>query len=169
MEQNFAASLKELLKSEGGNDDDPLDHGGRTSRGITQSEYNHWRKMNGKPTKDVWTASDAEVKQIYYDDYWLPHGPDFPKGLDYLFFDMAVNAGPSRAMKLLQRTLGTKEDGIWGPNTNRALLAANPKQLVKDYTVVKKAWYKSLKQKRFINGWINRANDVQAAALKMLA
>lgn len=31
--------------------------------------------------------------------------------------DMAVNGGPATAVKLLQRALAIKDDGLWGPNT----------------------------------------------------
>ena len=39
----FPTSVALTLVSEGGNDDDPRDPGGRTSRGITQNEWNNWR------------------------------------------------------------------------------------------------------------------------------
>jgi len=47
MEANFAKALAWLRTSEGGNDDDPDDSGGRTSRGITQREYNAYCEMAG--------------------------------------------------------------------------------------------------------------------------
>src|SRR5258705_8638798 len=68
--KNFDACLKPLLEHEGGNDDDPQDPGGRTSRGIIQSEYDRYRARKGKPKRDVWTADDAEVDEIYQTEYW---------------------------------------------------------------------------------------------------
>ena len=112
---NFPASLKLVLQSEGGNDDDPADHGGRTSRGIIQREYDAWRQGRSLPTRDVWTATDDEIASIYHDEYWAPFCDDMPTGVDYLYFDMAVNAGPHRAAVMLQRALGLTDDGRIGP------------------------------------------------------
>jgi hypothetical protein len=108
---NFKASLALVLQSEGGNDDDPADHGGRTSRGITQREFDAWRAENKNPLMDVWSASQADINAIYREEYWDPFCDGLPKGLDYLYFDMAVNAGPNRAAILLQRALKVTDDG----------------------------------------------------------
>ena len=83
MESNFKASLDLVLKSEGGNDDDPADHGGRTSRGITQREYDAWRREHHLLTQDVWKASTLDVETIYHNEYWDPWGDILSIGLDY--------------------------------------------------------------------------------------
>lgn len=165
---NFSASLAFVLKDEGGNDDDPQDHGGRTSRGITQREYDKWRTGQGLDMADVWDASDTEIDCIYHDDYWVPFGDRFPTGIDYLFFDMAVNAGPRRAAVLLQRALGVVDDGKIGPKTLAAVNSEEPGTLVISYTDAKRSFYHSLNQPRFIKGWLNRCDHVQTNALKML-
>ncbi len=166
--QNFQASLALLLKSEGGNDDDPADHGGRTSRGVTQREYDKWRSAQGLPTRDVWQADDSEISTIYHDEYWQPYCDGMVAGLDYLYFDMAVKAGPHRAAVLLQRALGVADDGKIGSKTLAALSAADQKKLVITYTEKKRDFYTSLNQPRFIKGWLNRCDHVQAAAIQML-
>jgi lysozyme family protein len=165
---NFSRSLAFVLKNEGGNDDDPADNGGRTSRGITQREYDAWRHECGLPPKDVWTASDMEVRSIYHDEYWEPLCDDFPKGIDYLYFDMAVNAGPHRAAVLLQRALGVADDGRIGPVTRQAIGKADPRQLIAKYSDAKRAFYQSLHQPRFLKGWLNRTNDVERNANDLL-
>src|SRR5580765_7187184 len=146
MKDNFAASLKAVLQDEGGNDDDPSDHGGRTSRGITQREYTAWRALKGQAPVDVWSATDEEVAAIYHDEYWNPFCDGFPIGIDYLYFDMAVNAGPRRAAIMLQRALGVADDGRIGPITRLAVSKADPKKLIADYTNAKRAFYISLHQ-----------------------
>lgn len=165
---NFDKSLAFLLKDEGGNDDDPADHGGRTSRGITQREYTAWLAEQGLPDKDVWTATDAEISEIYHDEYWNPYCDNFPTGIDYLYFDMAVNAGPNRAAVLLQRALGVTDDGRIGPVTREAIANADPAKLIADYTQSKRNFYLSLHQPRFTKGWLNRCNNVQANAQTMI-
>ncbi len=168
MQANFQASLKAVLQDEGGNDDDPADHGGRTSRGITQREYDAWRKLKAQPTHDVWAATDTEISAIYHDEYWNPFCDGFPIGVDYLYFDMAVNAGPSRAAILLQRALGVAADGRIGPITRLAVTKADPRKLVTDYSTAKRAFYISLHQPKFTKGWLNRCDHVQKIAMAMI-
>jgi len=171
MISNFPAALKLVLQDEGGNDDDPADHGGRTSRGITQREYDAWRQLHGhggEPAADVWAASQDEITAIYHDEYWEPYCDSFPVGVDYLYFDMAVNAGPHRAAVLLQRALGVADDGRIGPITKLSASKADPKQLITNYTNSKRAFYISLHQPKFSKGWLNRCDHVQKSAMAML-
>jgi lysozyme family protein len=159
--------LKFVLLDEGGNDDDPADHGGRTSRGITQKEYNAWRSEQQLVTRDVWTATDAEISKIYHDEYWEPQCDRFPVGIDYLYFDMAVNAGPHRAAVLLQQALGIVDDGRIGPITRQSIKMTNPRSLIDKYTQKKRDFYISLHQPRFTKGWLNRCDHVRNNAMKM--
>lgn len=168
MIDNFKKSLSFLLRDEGGNDDDPEDHGGRTSRGITQREYDAWRDEQALPLKDVWQATNDEVENIYHDEYWLPLCDTLPDGIDYLYFDMAVNAGPHRATILLQRALGVSADGRIGPVTRREIVLADPSELVRHYTEQKRKFYISLHQPRFLRGWLNRCDHVAANAATMI-
>lgn len=166
--ESWPRSLALLLKSEGGNDDDPADHGGRTSRGVTQREYDAWRKLQGNPSRDVWTATDNEIAQIYHSEYWLPLGDLLPVGIDYLYFDMAVNAGPFRAAVLLQRALGVTADGRIGPVTRQAITTADPEALITAFSNAKADFYRSLHQPKFLKGWLNRVAEVQRNAIKMV-
>lgn len=165
---NFDKSLAFVLRDEGGNDDDPADHGGRTSRGITQREYDAIRKEAGLATQDVWTASDAEIATIYHDEYWMPECDGVPTPIDYIYFDMKVNAGPYRATVLLQRALGVVDDGRFGPVTRQAISTADPVNLIAAYTAAKRNFYISLHQPKFTNGWLNRCNNVQSNAMTMI-
>ena len=168
MKENFEKALAFVLKDEGGNDDDPADHGGRTSRGITQREYTAWLNEEHLPAADVWSAPQADIDEIYQTEYWDPSCDRFPSGIDYLYFDMAVNAGPHRAAVLLQRALGVVDDGRIGPLTRQAVGVADPVKLIADYTQAKRNFYVSLHQPRFTKGWLNRCNNVQANATSML-
>lgn len=165
---NFQRSLALLLKDEGGNDDDPADHGGRTSRGVTQREYDAYRRMSGETPQDVWIASDLEIADIYHDHYWHPWCDQLPIGIDYLYFDLAVNAGPYRATKILQRAIGVTDDGIFGPITLESAIKVNPKLLIAAYSDAKRNFYRSLHQPRFIKGWLNRVAHVETNANAML-
>ena len=164
---NWPASLAAVLKSEGGNDDDPADHGGRTSRGITQREYDAWRRLKGLPTLDVWLAPQADIEAIYHDEYWAPYCDLLPVGADYLLFNMNVNAGPNRGAIILQRALGVTADGRIGSITKEAALKADPIALINAYSNESRAFYLSLRQPKFIKGWLNRVEFVKQTALAM--
>jgi len=168
MKENWDKAYAWVRENEGGNDDDPYDHGGRTSRGITQREYNAWRHENGKPPRDVWKADESEIETIYHEEYWEPLCDALPTAIDYMYFDMAVNAGPYRAAKLLQRALGVVEDGRIGPVTRQAIANANRGDLIRKYAAVKHDYYLSLHQPRYTRGWLNRNLDVENNALAML-
>lgn len=168
MQDNFATALKFLLVDEGQNDDDPADHGGRTSRGVTQREYDAWCRLSNHPLADVWTATDDEIATIYHDHYWRPWCDQLPAGVDYLYFDLCVNAGPNRATKILQRSIGIVDDGIFGPITLESAVKANPKLLIVNFSEAKRKFYRSLRQPRFLKGWLNRVDHVETNANAML-
>lgn len=166
---NWKASLAAVLKSEGGNDDDPDDHGGRTSRGITQREYDAWRRLKHQPMLDVWKAPQSDIEAVYHEEYWAPHCDSLPLGADYFYFNTAVLAGPTRAAILLQRALGVAADGRIGPLTREAIAAASPKSLIESYAAQSHAFYVSLHQPKFTKGWLNRVAFVRATALQMVS
>lgn len=159
---NFELSLKYVLVDEGGNDDDPRDHGGRTSRGITQREY------DTKYTGDVWQATDEQIKDIYRTQYWAPYCDDMPAGVDYVFFDMAVNAGRSRAVKTFQQALGVSVDGMMGLVTLDAIKQANPEDLIHKASEVRRNFYKNLAQfPIYGRGWLSRVDHCEKGAKAM--
>lgn len=166
---NFQASLNLVLQSEGGNDDDPSDHGGRTSRGITQREYAAWRKEKGKPKLDVWRAPQSDIVTIYHDEYWQPLCDTLPVGIDYIVFNNNVLDGPVRSTILLQRALGVTHDGRVGPITRAAIASADPKALIAKLSDESENFYRSLHQPKFLKGWLNRVASVQSNASKMVA
>ena len=165
--QNFQPSLALVLKAEGGDVDDPEDHGGRTSRGITQRTYDAYRRGEHQPLRDVFHASAEEVADIYHEMYWNPICDWLPVGVDYIHFDFEVNAGPHEAMKVLQQAVRTRADGVWGPQTREAVGAYPPATIISAYSQLKRIFYRGLHQPRFLTGWLNRSSAVQAAALHM--
>ena len=165
---NFQNSLKEVLKYEGGNDDDPDDHGGRTSRGITQREYSAWLAEYKRPNGDVWQAAQADIDQIYYDGYWMPLCNNLPIPMDFLYFNMSVNAGPHQATILLQRALNVSDDGRIGPVTRAAITKIEPKTFVLNFKTRCDSFYRNLGQSKFLRGWLNRDVEAQQVALAMI-
>lgn len=168
MLMNWKPSLAAVLASEGGNDDDPHDHGGRTSRGITQREYDAWRKERNEPTLDVWQAPQSDIEEIYHEEYWEPYCDQMAVGLDYCLFNTRVLAGPHVGAVLLQRALGVADDGRIGPITRMAASRAVPSEAVNRFAQVSRAFYISLHQPRFTRGWLNRVEFVRNTALRMI-
>ena len=167
---NFLPCLQLVLKSEGGNDDNPRDPGGRTSRGITQTEYDCYCEINLLPKNDVWSAPEMSITAIYLTSYWEPWCPKMPIGIDYVFFDMSVNTGQHEAIVMLQRALNVTADGHIGHVTLASLYKKDPKQLVTLISLEREAFYRSLRAFRYFGkGWLNRVKAVEADALAMIA
>jgi lysozyme family protein len=168
MDGNYSQCLALVLVSEGGNDDDPRDPGGRTSRGITQRELDAYRRSKGLSTQDVWQASTEEIADIYRIGYWEPWCAKLPGGLDYSYFDMAVNQGSHEATLLLQRALGVTADGRIGIVTLQAAVTANPLSTIVLIAQERRAFYRGLSTfKYFGRGWLDRVERVQVDSIKM--
>ncbi|BEV44429.1 glycoside hydrolase family 108 protein [Afipia carboxidovorans] len=164
----YPAAYRRLRTYEGGNDDDPQDPGGRTSRGIIQRVYDGYRANKGLPKRDVWLADEAEVAEIYRRQYWdAVRGDQLPAGVDMFVFDGAVNSGPKQSIKWLQRGLGgIVADGVIGEATMAALRANHDNDLlIGNMADQRMAFLRALKTfPRFGRGWTRRVNNVCAAA-----
>jgi lysozyme family protein len=94
---------------EGGLVDDPRDPGGLTKYGISQRAY---------PGEDIRNLTLERAKELYRRDYWSPiRGDQLPDALALCLFDMAVNSGPTQAVRTLQHAIDVPADGILGPGT----------------------------------------------------
>lgn len=141
----FNRALGFVLKWEGGFVDNPDDLGGRTNKGITQSTYNAYLRNKGLANKDVKLISDNEVKDIYYNNYWLAAGCDRMTDIfAAACFDTAVNMGVSRVDEFL-RAAGWQD-------LDKFLEARRNKY---------KEFAKYGNQKIFLQGWLNRLNALE--------
>jgi lysozyme family protein len=174
MKENWSAAFDHMLESEGGFVDDPLDRGGTTMLGVTQKTWEDWLKR--PVTKDEMRALTKEqVEPLYKTRYWdAIKGDQLPDGVDYLVFDFAVNAGPGRAAKFLQKAVGANPDGAIGPATLAAVAAKNPLEVIEMFSTVKSEFYHGLvesdaTQQRFLQGWLNRVASVKQHATELTA
>lgn len=161
MRATYAKALPLVLSHEGGFVNHPKDPGGATFRGVTQKVYNAYRKNKGLPIQSVKLITPAEIQDIYDNQYWkVVKGDKLPAGIDYAVFDYAVNSGPSKAVKDLQRCLGVGVDGVVGEKTLEALTveAMNDEEaLIVKYCEMRMKFLKGLKTwGTFGKGWKRR-------------
>lgn len=169
MKDNFERCFQRVLKSEGGYTDNPKDPGGATNLGVTKKA---WEEYVGHPVtkQDIKNLTVDVVRPFYKARYWDAIRCDgLPSGLDYSMFDMCVNAGPGRAVKLLQKCLNLVTDGAFGIKTMNAVAqyTGHPLEtLIQSYADARIAFYRSLPTfKTFGRGWVDRANKVASKAL----
>lgn len=163
----FRECLARVLKHEGGNDDDPRDPGGRTSRGITAARWAEWRQTHPGLPADVWEAPQVEVEAIYREKYWDILQCDYlPYGVDYAVFDFGVNSGPSRSAKFLQEIVGSEADGEIGPNTIAATKEHDEDEVINKLCDNRLYFLKGLSTwATFGRGWTTRVEDVRRDAI----
>ena len=175
---NWQKAFEQMLASEGGFTDDERDNGnslpdgrkGSTMLGVTQ--FNWERHLGHEVTHDhMRRLTPADVEPLYKKKYWdVVRADELPSGIDYLCFDMGVNAGPGRSIKLLQAAVGVPADGGFGPMTMAAVLAADPVKLIEDFSQAKEDFYRSLNDfSVYGTGWLNRVAAVKQKASSMVA
>jgi len=114
----FKDIILDVLVHEGGYVNDPDDPGGETMMGISKRAY---------PNLDISSLTKAAVIRIYKKDYWDKNLVEsLPDKLKHIYFDMCVNMGKSRAVKILQLTCNAKNcnlsvDGGLGPLTLKSI------------------------------------------------
>ena len=169
MIQNFEKSLDFLLESEGGFVNNPKDPGGMTNLGVTAAT---WAQYKGRATteKEMRNLKKSDVTPLYEKKYWdACKCDDLPSGIDYLVFDFAVNAGPGRAIKTLQKAIGVPEDGAIGPVTLQNIDVMEKSELITRFSDAKKEFYESLPTfPTFGKGWLARINTVRGNASTLL-
>lgn len=156
-----SVALKLVLAHEGGYVNHPKDPGGETNKGVTKAVYDAYRKRKGLARRSVREITATELSDIYTTGYWDKVDADaLPAGVDYMVFDFAVNSGPARAIKALQRQVGAGVDGIMGDQTITMVCAAvaeDEEKFIREYCEARLAWMKTLKTwKTFGTGWQRR-------------
>jgi lysozyme family protein len=168
MDRNFERALSAVLKHEGGYSNHPEDKGGPTNKGVTLANFRAFVKPGGT-VEDLKKLTVAQAGVVYRRHYWDEvMGNDLPDGVDYAVFDFAVNSGPSRAAKFLQKVVGVAEDGKIGPVTLKAAKAMDAPTLVNRLLDARMAWLQGLSNfPTFGRGWTSRVAGVRALALEL--
>lgn len=133
------------------------DSGGETKFGVAQKAH---------PELVVHNLTLLEAQQVYKKGYWDPVKGDYlhPMVAKYVF-DIGCGSGPNKAAKVLQQALGVTVDGAVGAMTIDAANKCDPKELVAKMRDIRINFYRSIvannpSQGIFLQGWLNRANDI---------
>ena len=154
----FDDIIEVVLEHEGGYVNDPQDPGGETNFGIAKRSH---------PDVDIKNLTKDGAKEIYYKDYWIKNRvPQMPEDLKHIYFDMCVNQGRGRAVKILQRAANAKGadlkvDGGLGPKTIGSLKNVELER-VRAYRI---KYYADLVTRKpdlekFYFGWFRRGLEV---------
>jgi len=81
---------------------------------------------------------------------------------------MGVNAGPGRAVKLLQQSIGCVPDGVIGPTTRGLICDSNTATLITKFSETRREYYRALKTfPIFGKGWLARVDKEELESLNM--
>jgi lysozyme family protein len=184
-----AAMARDIVRREGGFVDDPADLGGATQHGVS---LRYARRLgldldhDGDTDKDdIRLVTPDQAAELYVRDFFEEPGLDqLPEPLQACLFDFAVNAGPARAIMCLQDVLSEvayaapdlgliplAADGRIGPKTRESCRRAHGAMgpwLVNAIVEARIAYYRQLAKadparKKFLAGWVNRANEFRLA------
>lgn len=117
---SFERAVNFTLGEEGGYQCEPSDAGNWTKAGrkgeLKGTKYGI--SALSFPSLDIKNLTVEQAKDIYRKGYWdKVEGDKLSPPLAVAVFDTAVNMGVATAVRLLQRAIGCKQDGILGPIT----------------------------------------------------
>lgn len=156
--------------SKGGFVNDPDDKGGATCIGVTLGTFQTYmakkgvRAVTASELKSISYESWLEILKKMYWDRW--HADDIKsQSVAEVVVDFVWASG-KWGIIIPQRMLGVTDDGIVGVMTLDALNRKDPKEffdaLIQErISFVEDIVKKTPSQKKFLNGWKNRINDLK--------
>ena len=176
---NIDALIDRLLVREGGFVNHPNDKGGPTNYGITIKTLSNYLGRFAN-IDDVKSLSQDTAREIYKNNYYYSPGINkLPVEIQEFIFDCAVNHGPSRAIKFVQRVCNQAGvlptlvvDGALGDKSVKAARWAQNEmhQVFLEALIEERAnFYKLIvannpSQEVFIKGWLNRLDEFRQGA-----
>jgi lysozyme family protein len=162
------ALIDRIIQREGGFVDNPNDRGGATKYGITIGTLRDWR-CAPVGRADIETLTVGEARLIYRTNYFTASGfdqiPD-PQLQEFLF-DFAVNSGVAAATRALQRSIGVRDDGAFGPASLAALKAITNwgmlfyRMKCERYELLLRFIGSDAQEAVFATGWSNRLDQFE--------
>ena len=159
-----------IKKWEGGFVNDPTDRGGATNKGVTIATFEAYCKAKSLPRPNVERLkrmTDGEWLDILKTMFWDRWQADKIKSqkLANILVDWVWGSGVY-GIKIPQRILGVRQDGIVGDETLKALNAQDPDKLFQTIYDARKKYLNDITisrptNKRFLRGWLNRLEDIR--------
>ena len=152
----FDDAFDALIGNEGGYSNNPADPGGETMWGITARVARAWGY-----TGPMIVLPRETAKLIAHEKYWVPaHCDELPDTMRFEVFDTAYNAGVYEAIAMLQKSLGTTVDGVFGPITAGLLAQVDAEAMRRKFTANRLRFYAALPTwLTFSKGWVLRVAD----------
>ena len=142
-----------MLQNEGGYSNDSRDKGGKTKWGISQRAH---------PSVDIENLTATEAEMIYLKEYWNPLYIKIEERLSTRLFDVGVNIGVKKAIRILQNALNLyfdadlKTDGQFGSNTLKSIKENDQKSIYSMFVFEVSNYYAGLNNETYLKGWLNR-------------
>jgi lysozyme family protein len=170
LQPSFAIAHAPVARIEGGYQRHAADSGNYNSKGklvgtrwgiAAPVAEKHFGRVVTR--KDMETLSLTVAHKIFKKNFWDKiRASEYPdQQVANIVYDGAVNHGVRWGIKLLQRSIGLREDGIPGPVTMAALHAKSPEQVYYAYFTARKNFYQNIVANRpnqavFLKGWMRR-------------
>jgi len=177
---SFEKAIKEILKHEGGYVNNAKDPGGATNYGVSirlladHPELGDFDGDGDVDIEDIKNMTIDDATKVYKTLWWDKYGYEkfIRDDIALKIFDFSVNAGGSRAHKILQESLNSyglklTVDGIIGNATYQAVNAFDTDETAHKFLNVYRAkqteFYTGLVTSKpnlgiFLKGWLNRVN-----------
>lgn len=171
---DFSQAVAKTELWEGGWVDNLHDSGGETYRGISRKNWPLWL---GWPLVDAQknctlfhtdfpacleadTKLQGLVVDFYRKNFWQYDGLN-DQDVAWKVFDLSVNVGKVHGVKILQMVVGTNQDGVYGPNTERLVNSHPEGSLATMIRTAAENYHKTIIQThpedaQFLEGWLRR-------------
>lgn len=169
---DLARALRIILSDEieGGFTKDPDDPGNWTGGNVGVGELRGTKygiSAAQFPSLAIENLEIDQVVPIYEEKYWrVMHCDKLKWPLNFFVLDAAINQGVKAATQMIQRVCRVPDDGVIGPVTLKAMVAAGEWEATKFLTTRAIRYLATRNFDKFGRGWLNRLFTIAQAAHK---